>query len=268
MTEKIVTKQMEHGKNNEINAVATICGKILPTLYPTTIFKEVGCYVKWKEVKPFVVASPDGEGDEGQTKRFLFEIKCPYESEWKAPVHYNISEYYVPQILCQIGEFKSLKAIPCNDENHETSSGMYYSHRMDIQIRSNIDLREVQLYAEETERLVKEHFKLDTERPSDIIVFMLSDLDRTFDPQKPYVYPVAYGYSSKTLKVETVRNMLDYLRRELVSYDINVQVEAFDGQFIKLAIDGKDGLSLTLLQERKKHWKEVCKITVNDLARP
>ena len=348
MTEKIVTKQMEHGKNNEINAVATICGKILPTLYPTTIFKEVGCYVKWKEVKPFVVASPDGEGDEGQTKRFLFEIKCPYASEWKAPVHYNIPEYYVPQILCQmgtsietlgyhvkeslfvswsmesttafhvkfdgllwgmmereiealyghsnkarptkkrpeskvikekiasflsnnvsfLGEFKSLKAIPCNDENHETSSGMYYSHRMDIQIRSNIDLREVQLYAEETERLVKEHFKLDTERPSDIIVFMLSDLDRTFDPQKPYVYPVAYGYSSKTLKVETVRNMLDYLRRELVSYDINVQVEAFDGQFIKLAIDGKDGSSLTLLQERKKHWKEVCKITVNDLARP
>ncbi|CAG2204895.1 unnamed protein product [Mytilus edulis] len=97
---------------------------------------------------------------------------------------------------------------------------------------------------------------------------MLSDLDRTFDPQKPYVYPVAYGYSSKTLKVETVRNMLDYLRRELMSYDINVQVEAFDGQFIKLAIDGKDGSSLTLLQERKKHWKEVCKITVNDLARP
>ncbi|CAG2228709.1 unnamed protein product [Mytilus edulis] len=348
MTEKIVTKQMEHGKNNEINAVATICGKILPTLYPTTIFKEVGCYVKWKEVKPFVVASPDGEGDEGQTKRFLFEIKCPYASEWKAPVHYNIPEYYVPQILCQmgtsvetlgyhvkeslfvswsmesttafhvkfdgllwgmmereiealyghsnkarptkkrpeskvikekiasflsnnvsfLGEFKSLKAIPCNDENHETSSGMYYSHKMDIQIRSNIDLREVQLYAEETERLIKEHFKLDTERLSDIIVFMLSDLDRTFDPQKPYVYPVAYGYSSKTLKVETVRNMLDYLRRELMSYDINVQVEAFDGQFIKLAIDGKDGSSLTLLQERKKHWKEVCKITVNDLARP
>ncbi|CAG2249899.1 unnamed protein product [Mytilus edulis] len=167
-----------------------------------------------------------------------------------------------------LGEFKSLKVIPCNDENHETSSGMYYSHKMDIQIRSNIDLREVQLYAEETERLIKEHFKLDTERPSDIIVFMLSDLDRTFDPQKPYVYPVAYGYSSKTLKVETVRNMLDYLRRELMSYDINVQVEAFDGQFIKLAIDGKDGSSLTLLQERKKHWKEVCKITVNDLARP
>lgn len=32
-----------------------------------------------------------------------------------------------------------------------------------------------------------------TTRPTDIMVFMLSDLDRTFDCEKPYVFAIAYG---------------------------------------------------------------------------
>jgi hypothetical protein len=48
--------------------------------------------------------------------------------------------------------------------------------------------------------IVREHWKLNMERSSDIIVFILSDLGRTFDPEKPYVYLVAYVYSWKSLK--------------------------------------------------------------------
>lgn len=40
------------------------------------------------------------------------------------------------------------------------------------------------------------------------MVFMLSDLDRTFDCEKPDVFAIAYGLSPENLRVKTVRMML------------------------------------------------------------
>ncbi|CAC5397629.1 unnamed protein product [Mytilus coruscus] len=79
---------------------------ILPSLFPKIKFKEVGCYVKWREDKAFLVASPGCEGDEGQTKRFLFEIKCPYKSDRKTNVSYSIPNNYVLQLITQMGASK------------------------------------------------------------------------------------------------------------------------------------------------------------------
>ncbi|CAC5394880.1 unnamed protein product [Mytilus coruscus] len=102
-----ISDAIEHGIENEKHGVATIVGKILPAIYPTVRFHQVGCYVLWDNGKPFLVASPDGEGWEGQVRRLLFEIKCPYKTtDWKTPVHYSIPEYYIPQIICQMGTAK------------------------------------------------------------------------------------------------------------------------------------------------------------------
>ncbi|CAC5397630.1 unnamed protein product [Mytilus coruscus] len=59
-----------------------------------------------REDKAFLVASPDDEGDEGQMKRILFEIKCPYKSDWKTNVSYSIPNNYVLQLITQMGASK------------------------------------------------------------------------------------------------------------------------------------------------------------------
>ncbi|CAG2212896.1 unnamed protein product [Mytilus edulis] len=311
------TPQMLHGIENEKHGVATICGKILPSLFPKIKFKEVGCYVKWREDKPFLVASPDGEGDEGQMKRFLFEIKCPYKSDWKTNVSYSIPNYYVLQLITQmgaskesygyrgrisvwnaqqktyqkkpktkelkalidtfltqnvkyLGEFKSLKAIQCRHDSAQTD-GVYGSHSPSTEQRRTfnaIDLSEIKSCIDDVKCLINQHFTLCFDRPSDVMVFMLSDLDRTYAIDKPYVFPVAYGLSPKHLKADTVRQMLEFLREQLKTYNIHVQVEAFDGQFSKLSIVSYDGSSLSELQERKMHWKETCAKSSHELLRP
>lgn len=343
------TPQMLHGIENEKHGVATICGKILPSLFPKIKFKEVGCYVKWREDKPFLVASPDGEGDEGQMKRFLFEIKCPYKSDWKTNVSYSIPNYYILQLITQmgaskesygyhipesicvswseesttaflvkfdedlytaivaeaeflygthnrrpttkkpktkelkahidtflkqnvkyLGEFKSLKAIQCRHDSAQTD-GVYGSHSSSTEQRQTfnaIDLFEIKSCIDDVKCLINQHFTLCFDRPSDVMVFMLSDLDRTYAIDKPYVFPVAYGLSPKHLKADTVRQMLEFLREQLKTYNIHVQVEAFDGQFSKLSIVSYDGSSLSELQERKMHWKETCAKSSHELLPP
>ena len=96
---------MNHGQNNEINAVATIVGKILPVLHPEMIFFETGCYVLQHENKPFIVVSPDGQGKSGANEHCLaaFEIKCPVPGKKFTPdVHYYVPKYYIPQLISEM----------------------------------------------------------------------------------------------------------------------------------------------------------------------
>ena len=59
------TNAMKHGRENEINAVATLVGKLLPVYNPTVVFVEEGCnqipYANNKEAVLMAV-SPDGSG--------------------------------------------------------------------------------------------------------------------------------------------------------------------------------------------------------------
>lgn len=55
-----------------------------------------------------------------------------------------------------------------------------------------------------------------TTRNTDIMVFMLSDLDITFDCEKPYVFAIVYGLSPENLRIETVRMMREIQETENV----------------------------------------------------
>ncbi|CAC5402763.1 unnamed protein product [Mytilus coruscus] len=133
-----------------------------------------------------------------------------------------------------------------------------------------IDLFEIKSCIDDVKCLVNQHFTLcfDKSKTYDVMVFMLSDLDRTYAIDKSYVFSVAYGLSQKHLKADTVRQMLEFLREQLKTYNIHVQVQAFDGQFSKLSIVSYDGSSLSELQERKMHWKETCAKSSHELFRP
>ena len=71
---------MEYGTKNEINAVATLVGRILPFLYPDLAYVEEGCYVEYVDQlnsKPLIVVSPDGSIRNGAHKKAIlgFEAK-------------------------------------------------------------------------------------------------------------------------------------------------------------------------------------------------
>ena len=104
---------MEYGKFNEINGVATLVGKILPSLFPALSFSEKGC-IKVNVDDSHIIVSPDGScfsTSSGNTS-IAVEIKCPFppipgSGSYKMPVYYKIPSYYVPQILSEMAALKT-----------------------------------------------------------------------------------------------------------------------------------------------------------------
>ena len=88
-----VLTAMEHGTKNEINAVATLVGEILPVLYPDHMYTEESCIqISFKDT-PFMVISPDGslgiELDGQILTSSAVEFKCPLRD-----VHYELPQRY------------------------------------------------------------------------------------------------------------------------------------------------------------------------------
>lgn len=94
---------LEHGTSQDINALVTLLGKILPVYYPHLLYKEDGC-----EVIPLgdskAVSSGDGTGvDKNGQHEVAFEFKCPVPGEKHVTdVHYKLPIYYTTQVISQM----------------------------------------------------------------------------------------------------------------------------------------------------------------------
>ena len=122
---------MEHGTVNEINAIATLCSKILPVMYLSSSYFEEGCAVVFHNGKIMLLVSPDGSlralSDSTCITEphasFAIEIKCPFPgSIYKPKVHYEMPFYYVPQILCEMAVFEDLVGKQSNAFSRKTFS--------------------------------------------------------------------------------------------------------------------------------------------------
>ena len=93
----------DHGEREEINAVATLVGKIIPVYYPNLVFREDGCEVL-KLNDSSVVVSGDGSGMNNEKKtEVAFEFKCPKPGKrYVTDVHYSLPLRYTTQIISQM----------------------------------------------------------------------------------------------------------------------------------------------------------------------
>lgn len=96
---------------------------------------------------------------------------------------------------------------------------------------------------------------------SEILVFMLSDVDRKFKPEMPHAIPIAYGLKGYSLKSESLRNMINHVVQTCHASGLHVPVISFDGQWARIAMRDKDGKPLTILQLQKDVQTEARKMT-------
>ena len=110
-----VRQRLDWGIEHEANAVATLVGRILPTYFPKCILIEEGCYILHEQNTELLgVVSPDGSIAHLETndirdmkKIYAVEIKCPYPTTERVPVHYSLPEYYVCQCLAEMFVLKT-----------------------------------------------------------------------------------------------------------------------------------------------------------------
>ena len=340
-------KRLQHGKDHEIDAVATLVGKILPAYMPDTNFREIGCFLEKKDGKPFLVSSPDGVGVKDSAISTTFEFKCPFPKPFSTNVFYQVPDYYIPQVLSQmnmvpdevsesmllcwssesstvfsikndkdlwekiqseaevlyatqkpimpkkkqdatkelkddirqfiatntmfVGEFKSVTAVQCSHRNSEerprSVTDVHHSHQNGSPISTVNSVLDIEAILRSSCSLITDAQGLTRSRATDVLVFMLSDLDRIkSNDDKPIAIPVYYGLSGSSLSMDSMRNLTKHVRHELKCKGIDVVTQGFDGQMSVLATSSDNGKSLDLIHEQKEMYKNVSKKNKHELV--
>ena len=138
-------KRLHHGKIHEIDALATLAGKVLPVYQPKMNVKEVGSYTKKYQDQLFFISSPDGEGWDGERLQMTFEFKCPYPKIHATPVFYDIPKYYVPQILSQLNlaENGPLDEAIFLSWSYESSTAFFVANDRELWQSIEMELQEI-----------------------------------------------------------------------------------------------------------------------------
>ena len=334
-----VKDAMEHGTKNEINALATLLGKVLPVINPQLEYYEDGCRILIQDGKVILGSSADGYGKPSTSSHIThaFEFKCPTPNKmYTTDLHYKIPSYYIPQLLAEmrtlgctkllylcytqdastvfevtwnqelwdlmwqriveifavdtvtkqkravshlvkqltkqiddfienqtrfVGEFPSVRGKPCS-HGSQTNSGVYIGeHQADVNTgNEHISVNDMDEMLYQAESCIKEAYQLCRLPAKEVVIALISDMDRVKTSDAPHATPVAYGLSGYSLKTESIRSLLFEIIRKCADSGLHVPVLSFDGQFYKLAVKSADGQPLTILQLQKAVWDKTRKM--------
>ena len=105
-----VRAKMQHGTDHEVDGVATILGRILPSFFSSGFnYYEVGAQFLDGKLRPNILeVSADGILRNSTTDTsILVEIKCPAPKDHRfVPIHYQLPVYYATQILAQLAAYE------------------------------------------------------------------------------------------------------------------------------------------------------------------
>jgi hypothetical protein len=331
----------DYGTTQEINALATLLGKIIPVYYPALVFHEDGCEVM-SMGDTYAVISGDGSGvDDSKNVQVAFEFKCPRPGKSRTTdVHYTLPVYYTTQVMSQmavktcssfgyvcynpegatyitgkqdislweelfgianelygatevprpkrnqpyqqelkdklkeyaktctfVAEFPSLIGVPCSCEPTDDKLDMhgYHLSRSD-EVRSygvnDQSLKTVATMIESSTSALKEAYEILRRAAKEILVSVISDLDRTITSNDIsfHAVPVHYAMSGYSLPMSPVRCLLTDIFHEISNKNMHLRVIAFDGQFLELAVAEECGRPLTICRFMKYFWMSVQKM--------
>lgn len=327
-----VQRRMEYGTLHEIDAVATVTGKVLPFLYPDYNYYEEGCVkVPYKDHMSFMVVSPDGSFRKSYDgpALMMYENKCKAPQSFSSTAYYKIPDYYVVQLLCEkhaysctelmftcwaeqsmtvflvlfdaelwetcwneltrlygekksrptrfspvakdlkaavkkftetnvtlLGEFPACRAFAPSSLTKDHVSP-YVAPTDNATTPENATLAQLQESLLVTKTWFVYTYNLLRSVASEILVFMVNDLDRMYNMEPANAHPVAYALKGPSMKADVFSKMTEDLIAECEEKGINIVVTASDGQWHQFGVRDTTGRALTLHQLHRDHWSSV-----------
>ena len=137
--------------------------------------------------------------------------------------------------------------IVCNERDGESPfrKRKNFTHSV-IDLTLLVD--KVNVLVAESKYVIKDAHNICRDKASEILIFMLSDSDRMkLVNDDNYTHPIGYAMKGYSLRVQTVRDMIEFLCNVLHEKDIPVLCECFDGQWANLVFKDTNGDPLTIL---------------------
>lgn len=141
-----------------------------------------------------------------------------------------------PEVSCQfLGEFSSIKYLT----DHDIRENVNELSKMDTVLRDMQTLK----------RWFKRSYELTRREATEILVYMISDLDRKFHMEVENSFPIAYAMKGPSLSSDAFREMTEHVMKECQSrYGITIGVTTADGQWHRFGIRDKNDNPLTKYQ--------------------
>ena len=171
---------------------------------------------------------------------------------------------YSSEKVTKLCEVSSTKAIQCI---HQTSSNEpgHQQHESCLKMTDNeVSVTELQNTVQKSEEIVKTAWHLSRTRASEVLVFLIANLDRVHMPEIHHASPVAYAFKGYSMRSDVMRNMIECVLQECYERGLYTPVVSFDGQWFSLAIRDSSGKPLTMLQLQKDVNAEAKRKSKND----
>ena len=175
-----------------------------------------------------------------------------------------------------LGEFKSVQGTSCSHQF--LSDDIYRGHKQQNKGTTTMLIQDAKelpwLLIQDAKELplslnkyIEEAYNILRIKASEILCFLLSDLDHMYKPELPHSIPVAYGLKGYSLKSEAMRSMMETVLSECKKRGIYIPVCSMDGQWNRLVVRDKENQPLTLCQLQKDVWSKAKSMPKPEIIR-
>jgi hypothetical protein len=174
----------------------------------------------------------------------------------------NIKEFCENNVHL-VAEFKSKIALPCS---HSSTESWRLSHTCKESTEEEVGLADLQRCCMRADEAISTCHRLSCRKASEVLVFLLADLDRIYKPEVPHAFPVAYALKGYSMSSETMRKMIQDVLNELFVQGLYTPVVSYDGQWASLSIRDEYGQPLTLLELQRSVYNGVKQMKKNEIT--
>ena len=192
----------------------------------------------------------------------------PTRKSENVPILNDLLTAFLANNVTFLLEVPSVKCIPC-EESTDLPTDLYCTkHKSGISENVPIiKMDELNEIVYNAGVYLQRAYQLNRNKASELLGFMLSDLDRSYSPEALHSIPVAYGLKGYSLPTDTLRTMVDDVLKECSVRGLYVPVCSFDGQWCRLVIRDKESKPLTVLQLQKDVFSEAKKLSKAEIVK-
>ena len=158
-----------------------------------------------------------------------------------------------------IGEFPSVNAevtsaltTSINDQHHRDPVAVDYGDKY-------LYIEDVLSTLHQCKQVLSDQYQSTRVLATEILVFVITDLDRLFHFERNNAHILAYGMKGSSLLTDTYRKMLLYVLSLCKAKNLYIPLVTSDSAFQRVAVRSATNEPITLLQLQKDVWSEAKK---------
>ncbi|CAG2226539.1 unnamed protein product [Mytilus edulis] len=198
------------------------------------------------------------------------DSKCPTKLPSDLKEFQEKMKQYCKDNVRLIAEVPSVVAKTCgHDEvSSDKNDAKYNQHKSLQQISAeSCTVSNLNKTVYEIMETVKEAYGLIRHIATEVVVYLISDLNRSHIPERQHSVPIGYAMKGYSMTTDVMRNMVNDILEKCYHGGLYVPVISFDGQWYTIAVRSANNEPLTILQLMKDVYKQARSIKKSDMLK-